>query len=507
MDHLNIRSSGRRNGLSLIEIMVSILVLSVGLLGVLAVIPYGGFQLARMKDANYSSTLAQNAFSTIKANHWYLPHKPGQTGMQNWSELLSAARDSLVHNEGVYEWVAYQDVADTSLAIAWARNNAPPGTAAQFMVRSAGKYYVDLTYPIMIDPVGSIPTRLFRNSSKPVMLSDMANNNALFYSPRPYTVTAYSALSNLNLPLYRMMWPTYSYDGYTTFLVPSGVQHFFYSHDDITYGLSDVERSGDFRPRVVRESSGTELSSLHNIGLFYDELYPYIYVPSRNNANVVQSGIRGNLELPVPVIAENIGYTGQYSWMAMLQLYPATEPFCDCPVSDIQKADVDVVIFKGRSKDSSRSLVDLSSGRSVSTPIYDTITCDAVLQSNGIYGGMFKLTPQLTNGVSLGEFMERLAMTSHILLIGDEDVPINYNGTWVYRKFARWYKVAYFKENNGVIVANLSGPTCPEKWSTLYDYDNNPNVWNDNPIHSTTVKAVIFPHVVNVYSRTFTVSN
>ncbi|MDD3587629.1 MAG: hypothetical protein PHQ75_10645, partial [Thermoguttaceae bacterium] len=75
-------------------------------------------------------------------------------------------------------------------------------------------------------------------------------------------------------------------------------------------------------------------------------------------------------------------------------------------------------------------------------------------------------------------------------------------------------------DGNTWIVANLSGPSCPEKWSMLYNYDNVPDYWmgklseSDNVLNEahyriqrTTVKAVIFPHVVDVYSRTFTVSN
>ncbi|MBP5620704.1 MAG: prepilin-type N-terminal cleavage/methylation domain-containing protein [Thermoguttaceae bacterium] len=65
--------NGRRRGLTLIEIMSAILVLSIGLVGVLAAIPFGGFRLAQMNEADNSSLVGRDAVRLMKANGWANP--------------------------------------------------------------------------------------------------------------------------------------------------------------------------------------------------------------------------------------------------------------------------------------------------------------------------------------------------------------------------------------------------------------------------------------------------
>ncbi len=67
--------SGRstRFGMTLVEIMAAILVLSIGLVGVISAIPFGGLRLSQMQEADNSSALGRNAARTMKANDWANP--------------------------------------------------------------------------------------------------------------------------------------------------------------------------------------------------------------------------------------------------------------------------------------------------------------------------------------------------------------------------------------------------------------------------------------------------
>ncbi|MBQ7109770.1 MAG: prepilin-type N-terminal cleavage/methylation domain-containing protein [Thermoguttaceae bacterium] len=67
--------SGRstRFGMTLVEIMAAILVLSIGLVGVLSAIPFGGLRMAQMQEADNSSALGRNAARVMKSNGWANP--------------------------------------------------------------------------------------------------------------------------------------------------------------------------------------------------------------------------------------------------------------------------------------------------------------------------------------------------------------------------------------------------------------------------------------------------
>lgn len=63
-----------RRGMTLVEIMTAILVLSIGLVGVLSAIPFGGLRLSQMREADNSSALGRNAVRMMKANDWANPN-------------------------------------------------------------------------------------------------------------------------------------------------------------------------------------------------------------------------------------------------------------------------------------------------------------------------------------------------------------------------------------------------------------------------------------------------
>ncbi|MBQ6827715.1 MAG: prepilin-type N-terminal cleavage/methylation domain-containing protein, partial [Thermoguttaceae bacterium] len=85
--------SGRstRRGMTLVEIMAAILVLSIGLVGVLSAIPFGGLRMAQMQEADNSSALGRNAVRVMKSNGWANP--------ANWW-LRNDANDNSVRTNG-----------------------------------------------------------------------------------------------------------------------------------------------------------------------------------------------------------------------------------------------------------------------------------------------------------------------------------------------------------------------------------------------------------------------
>ncbi|MBO7678733.1 MAG: prepilin-type N-terminal cleavage/methylation domain-containing protein [Thermoguttaceae bacterium] len=66
-------SPRRRGGMTLIEIMMAILILSIGLLGVLASVPFGAVQMGRMVEKDYVTAAARNGQSILRMNNWLLP--------------------------------------------------------------------------------------------------------------------------------------------------------------------------------------------------------------------------------------------------------------------------------------------------------------------------------------------------------------------------------------------------------------------------------------------------
>ena len=109
--------NSRRRAMTLIEIMSSILVLSIGLVGVLAAIPFGGFRMAQMSEADNSSLVGRDAVRMMKINGWANP--------QNW----------------------YYNNQQTG-AVVFHPNS--------FLVDGSGAFAgVNLTYPFFVDPLGN----------------------------------------------------------------------------------------------------------------------------------------------------------------------------------------------------------------------------------------------------------------------------------------------------------------------------------------------------------------
>ena len=69
--------SAQRAGISLMEVLASVFVIGIGLLGVLAVIPYGVYQVSKANHADYASNVLKNAEAEIKIRELAV--------IQNWS--------------------------------------------------------------------------------------------------------------------------------------------------------------------------------------------------------------------------------------------------------------------------------------------------------------------------------------------------------------------------------------------------------------------------------------
>ncbi len=181
-----------RNGETLIEIMASIMVLAIGLVGVLAAIPFGGFRMAQMTEADASAALGRNAVRMLRVNGWYNPKLW-------WCKDL---------NTGYYM---------TSLA-------------EPFLGRDGE--YIDTTIPFVLDPLGATL------SYYPYKKSFSPDSNRLVslvnFCPLPQDETGVV----MNKPL---------------MFLRSWYESLFYEQGDLitTYAVNEDE--SEFRPHVQME--------------------------------------------------------------------------------------------------------------------------------------------------------------------------------------------------------------------------------------------------------------
>jgi Tfp pilus assembly protein PilV len=73
-------------GITLLEVLAAIFVVSIGLLGVLAVIPFGAFQVSKARDAEYASNMLANAVEEIVIKKMAIPSAWGETSWDEWND-------------------------------------------------------------------------------------------------------------------------------------------------------------------------------------------------------------------------------------------------------------------------------------------------------------------------------------------------------------------------------------------------------------------------------------
>ena len=200
---------GRRRGETLIEIMASIMVLCIGLVGVLAAIPFGGFRMSQMSEADNSAAVGRNAVRMMKVNGWGNP--------KSWIVNNPFAADPSV---------TYQTVINP---VVTSRN------LLSHVFDTDGKTHLDsvldLTYPFVLDPLGA-------------------------QTYQPYA-SAFTPGGGYNLPLLHVC-PLPQDDGGKYFApgprLISWYEHNFYQQDDLIAGYYETEDDTEFRPRVETES-------------------------------------------------------------------------------------------------------------------------------------------------------------------------------------------------------------------------------------------------------------
>lgn len=107
------KAFNNRRGETLVEILAAITVLSIGLVGVLAAIPFGGFRMSQMSEADNSAAVGRNAVRLMRSHGWCNPN--------NW--ILN----------------------DLSIGVSGGNNFLA-------VTGDANGYKLDLTYPFFIDP-------------------------------------------------------------------------------------------------------------------------------------------------------------------------------------------------------------------------------------------------------------------------------------------------------------------------------------------------------------------
>ena len=107
------KAFNNRRAETLVEILAAITVLSIGLVGVLAAIPFGGFRMSQMTEADNSAAVGRNAVRLMRTHGWCNPN--------NWK------------------------LNDLSVGISGGRN-------LPVVTYDSNEYKLDLTYPFFIDP-------------------------------------------------------------------------------------------------------------------------------------------------------------------------------------------------------------------------------------------------------------------------------------------------------------------------------------------------------------------
>ena len=192
------KAFNNRRGETLVEILAAITVLSIGLVGVLAAIPFGGFRMSQMSEADNSAAVGRNAVRLMRTHGWCNPN--------NWR------------------------LNDLSVGISGGRN-------LPVVTYDSNEYKLDLTYPFFIDP---------RDSSR----DSYGNPSALHF----YPVNANSEVKGKELVL-----PYVSPLGDNGQMLGSSV---FFQVDDFTSGSEVADANDSYRPRLEMEYGNTSFTQI-----------------------------------------------------------------------------------------------------------------------------------------------------------------------------------------------------------------------------------------------------
>lgn len=200
-----------KRGETLIEIMASIMVLSIGLVGVLAAIPFGGFRMSQMTEADNSAAVGRNAVRTIRVNGWGNP--------AGW----------LIYNPSIPDRdAAYISVSDP----------LNPANKLLSHVIGAGGYecsFLNLTYPIIVDPLSAVGGYLPYSTC----FTPSGAYSIAFMHVCPLPMNDDGSAWNMSFSSYSRLSGWY--------------EHMFFQQDDLISGYYGSEDETEFRPRVETE--------------------------------------------------------------------------------------------------------------------------------------------------------------------------------------------------------------------------------------------------------------
>ena len=193
----------RRRGVTLVEIMASVLVLSVGLVGVLAAIPFGGFRMSQMREADHSSAVGRNAQRILKANGWTNPN--------NW-------------------WIRVYNATGNQL---YALPSALDGA----------NNTINLNVPFALDPLTSLSASDFL----PRSLTYAPSGGYTFV--QPFVSPLYEGVDGYNVTMQQRFGSLTSFGSALAY----SYDRLFYQQDDIVSGVAESEDESTYRPLFETE--------------------------------------------------------------------------------------------------------------------------------------------------------------------------------------------------------------------------------------------------------------
>ena len=185
----------RTSGVSLLEVLAAIFVVSIGLLGVLAVIPFGAFQVSKAQHAEYASNMLVNAAEEIFIRKMPQPIEWGHPSLASGGETVFVKVDppeSSTFNCTKFIWVEPWGMRDPDYHI-FCINSFVPLDKWDEVMRGQD----DLDYTIHPD---KRPELKFNKEGKPLS----SGKYTWFFTYLPTTTETSKAavlLANVNSPV------------------------------------------------------------------------------------------------------------------------------------------------------------------------------------------------------------------------------------------------------------------------------------------------------------------
>jgi len=188
----------RTSGVSLLEVLAAIFVVSIGLLGVLAVIPFGAFQVSKAQHAEYASNMLVNAAEEIFIRKMPQPIEWGHPSLASGGETVFVKVDppeSSTFNCTKFIWVEPWGMRDPDYHI-FCINSFVPLDKWDEVMRGQD----DLDYTI---PVDERPELKFNKEGKPLS----SGKYTWFFTYLPKAESTYAGqmqdvpLSSVNSPV------------------------------------------------------------------------------------------------------------------------------------------------------------------------------------------------------------------------------------------------------------------------------------------------------------------